>query len=72
MYKFNITVEVCRKDGKPITSDDLIGPVASFPRVAPKLFRKAIKNSSWPFNAKIEIQMVENQEQPKRKKKKKK
>jgi hypothetical protein len=64
--KYIITVEIT-KDDRPVKPKDLRGQmVAKFPRVAPKLFKKAIRLLCWPFGANIKVEFVEEDEKPRK------
>ncbi len=58
--KYVITVELTHKD-RPLKAKDLHGLVAKFPRMAPKLFKKAIRTVCWPFGADIKVEFVEDE-----------
>lgn len=64
--KFQITVEL-QKDGKPVSASDLkvFGPI-NFIKAAPKAFKRAMKATCWPFEASIDVKLVD---EPKGKKK---
>jgi len=69
--KFNISVEVKEGDS-PLDPNTLEGcRTATFPRVAHKILNKAIKAACWPFDVKVEVELVEEPCKKKKKKKKK-
>jgi len=64
--KFHISVEL-RKDGKPLTAEDLktFGTI-NFVKAAPKAFKRAMKATCWPFDADIQIELVDEPKGKKR------
>lgn len=57
--KFQINVELM-KNGKPVSAVDLkaFGPI-NFIKAAPKAFKRAMKATCWPFDASIEVKLVD-------------
>lgn len=57
--RFQINVELL-KDGKAVSAADLkaFGPI-NFIKAAPKAFKRAMKATCWPFEANIEVKLVD-------------
>jgi len=56
--KFQINVELL-KNGKAVSVADLkaFGPI-NFVKAAPKAFKRAMKATCWPFDANIDVSLV--------------
>lgn len=57
--KFQITVELLNGD-KPVTPKDLklFGSI-NFLKAAPKAFKQAMKATCWPFNANVQVELID-------------
>jgi hypothetical protein len=64
--KFKITVEL-KQGKKPVTAQDIkaFGAV-NFTKAAPKAFKRAMKATCWPFNADVEVELIEEPKDGKR------
>ena len=70
--KFQITVELLQNE-RPVTPKDLkaFGTI-NFVKAAPKAFKRAMKATCWPFDANVEVHLLDDKPKGKKSGRKKK